>query len=148
MSNEAIGHGGCQCGAIRFRLTAAPARVYCCHCTECRRQSASAFGISALVAEGGVELLRGQPTQWSRATASGGTMACAFCPACGSRLWHRAGDVISVKGGALDETPEPSAHIWLHSKMPWVVIPEGVDQWQREPGDDFFTPAPAAPHRT
>lgn len=136
MSNDAV--GGCQCGAIRFRLTTTPRRVYCCHCTECRRQSASAFGISVLVPTDGVEMVHGQPNEWTRSTASGGEMACAFCPTCGSRLWHRSGDVTSVKGGALDETPEPSAHIWLASKMPWVVIPDDVDQWAKEPDDDFF----------
>ncbi len=130
---ESVAQGGCQCGAVRFRLTAAPSAVYCCHCLECRRQSASAFGISVLVPPGGVALLRGTPREWSRATDSGGSMVCAFCPDCGSRLWHSGGGFVSVKGGALDETPEPTRHIWTARKLPWVVIPEGVDRWPGEP---------------
>ena len=131
MSNDAT--GGCQCGAIRFRLTAAPQRVYCCHCSECRRQSSSAFGISVIVPPDGVELQRGEPKTWSRPTDSGGALDCAFCADCGSRLWHRASDCISIKGGALDTVPEPTAHIWLDSKLPWVVIPDGVRRWAQEP---------------
>lgn len=131
MSNDAT--GGCQCGAIRFRLTATPSRVYCCHCTECRRQSSSAFGISVIVPQGSVELQRGEPKEWTRPTDSGGTITCAFCPDCGSRLWHMGGGFMSVKGGALDKTPEPTSHIWLDSKLPWVVIPEGVERWTGEP---------------
>ncbi len=133
MSNNENKKGGCQCGAVRFRLTAAPQRVYCCHCTECRRQSASAFGISVIMDEGAVVLLQGTPTTWTRPTASGGVMNCAFCPTCGSRLWHAANGFISVKGGTLDDPPEPTAHIWLDSALPWVVIPEGMERWAREP---------------
>ena len=135
MSNDAgaIAEGGCQCGAIRFRLTAPPGRVYCCHCTECRRQSASAFGISVIVPPGGVTVTRGVPGEWSRPTTGGDTLACAFCPDCGSRLWHRASDCVSIKGGALDRVPDPTAHIWTGSKLPWVVIPEGVAYWEGEP---------------
>jgi len=78
MSND--GMGGCQCGAVRFRLTATPSHVYCCHCSECRRQSASAFGISVIVPVDGVEVLRGTPRDWSRPTASGDTLACGERP--------------------------------------------------------------------
>ncbi len=134
MSNNENKKGGCQCGGVRFRLTKSPSRVYCCHCTECRRQSASAFGISVIVPEGSVDLLQGEPTVWTRPTASGGAMECSFCPTCGSRLWHSANGFVSVKGGTLDETPEPTSHIWLDSKMDWVVIPDGVERWAREPG--------------
>ncbi len=131
MSNDAA--GGCQCGAIRFRLTVTPKRVYCCHCTECRRQSSSAFGISVIVPSDGMEVQRGEPQVWTRPTASGDMLDCAFCSECGSRLWHRAAECISVKGGALDNVPEPTAHIWLDSKLPWVVIPDGVERWAQEP---------------
>lgn len=137
MSNDAKsggGTGGCQCGAVRFRLAAPPERVYCCHCTECRRQSSSAFGLSVIVPPGAVAVTRGTPKEWTRPTASGGALACAFCPDCGARLWHRAGDCVSVKGGALDDPPEPTAHIWTASKLPWVAIPDGVDMWAGEPG--------------
>ncbi|KAH0848617.1 hypothetical protein FOPE_02688 [Fonsecaea pedrosoi] len=41
--------GRCQCGTVRFRTpTEKPIKWYICHCHECRRQSASAFGISAI----------------------------------------------------------------------------------------------------
>ena len=134
MSNEAR-TGQCQCGAIRFHLTAEPQRVYACHCSECRRQSASAFGISVIMDEDSVSLDQGTPKIWHRPTSSGGSMACAFCPDCGSRLWHRAGGVISVKGGSLTTPLTPTSHIWLDSKLPWVIIPEGTDQWPQEPDD-------------
>src|SRR5271167_4851648 len=38
--------GGCQCGAVRFQIAANRLVAYACHCLECQKQSASAFGIS------------------------------------------------------------------------------------------------------
>jgi hypothetical protein len=32
----AILTGGCQCGALRYALTAAPERVHFCHCRNCQ----------------------------------------------------------------------------------------------------------------
>ena len=43
--------GGCQCGAVRYEVTGPPIKLYVCHCTECQRQSGSAFGMSFICAE-------------------------------------------------------------------------------------------------
>jgi hypothetical protein len=132
--------GGCQCGAARYEVSAAPAEIYICHCRECRRQSASAFGISAIVPLAALRVVRGTPRFWSRATDSGRRLDCAFCPDCGSRLWHqRAGAgpevPISVKGGSLDEALDVSAaiHIWTSRKLPGIVIPEDATRFDEEP---------------
>jgi hypothetical protein len=132
--------GGCQCGAVRYEVTAALSAIYVCHCRECRRQSASAFGISAIVPRAALRLVRGTPRFWSRATDSGNQLDCAFCPDCGSRLWHeRAGAgpdaSVSVKGGSLDQPPDVSraVHIWTSRKLPGIVIPEGATRFDREP---------------
>jgi hypothetical protein len=36
--------GGCQCGAIRYEIASFPLLLYTCHCTDCQRQTGSAFG--------------------------------------------------------------------------------------------------------
>jgi hypothetical protein len=39
----------CQCGAVSFRTPLPkPLALYICHCSECRRQTSSAFGTSAI----------------------------------------------------------------------------------------------------
>ena len=43
--------GGCQCGAIRYEVLGAPVRLVICHCTDCQRQSSSAFGMTMVVHE-------------------------------------------------------------------------------------------------
>jgi hypothetical protein len=123
--------GGCQCGAVRYEIRGEPMSLYVCHCRECQRQSSSAFGISVIVKRSDFHLTQGEVKVWSRATDSGGTLRCAFCPACGSRVWHEgigATDTISVKGGSLDEPLDlrSACHIWTTRKLPGVVIPEGA----------------------
>ena len=75
--------GGCQCGAIRYELSHGPLQLYVCHCTECRKQSASAFGISFIVPQTALRLTQGEPRCWSRPTDTGNTLDCAFCGECG-----------------------------------------------------------------
>ena len=43
--------GGCQCGAIRYEVIGEPRQVVVCHCTDCQRQSGSAFGMTMVVDE-------------------------------------------------------------------------------------------------
>ena len=35
--------GGCQCGALRYEVSAAPVMVYNCHCTNCQKIGGGAF---------------------------------------------------------------------------------------------------------
>src|SRR6185503_6909117 len=68
--------GGCQCGAIRYRLTGEPVFLTICHCGECKRQSGSAFGMSMRMRWSDVEIT-GQPKRWVRPADSGATVTCA-----------------------------------------------------------------------
>lgn len=130
--------GGCQCGGIRYALRDAPEAVYVCHCTECRKQSASAFGISLIVRADAFELTRGAPRVWRRPTETGHRLDCWFCPACGGRVWHASSgspDVRSVKGGTLDDPPDltGAVHIFTRSRLAGVEIPAGAPCFPGEP---------------
>ena len=92
--------GGCQCGELRYEIDAEPLTIYVCHCRESQKQSA--FGLSLRVPSSGLRVTRGSARFWSRATDAGHCVKCAFCPTCGSRLWHQieGAAVVSVKAGA------------------------------------------------
>ncbi len=132
--------GGCQCGTVRYESANDPVEVYACHCRECQKQSSSAFGISVIMPRADFHVTQGTPLFWTRPTNSGGQLKCAFCPTCGSRLWHEATDegeaTISIKGGSLDTPPDLSTafHIWTSHKLAGVVIPDGAAQFPEEPG--------------
>ena len=133
--------GGCQCGGIRYAVPRLPLIIYVCHCAECRKQSASAFGISFTVTRTALRLLRGTPHYWSRQTASEHVLDCAFCAVCGSRMWHRSSghpETLNIKGGSLDEPLDlgSAVHIWTSSKLPGVVIPPGAVSFAHEPEDE------------
>jgi hypothetical protein len=130
--------GGCQCGHIRYSAPAVPEALYVCHCTECRKQSASAFGISYTVDRKSMTVFKGSPSFWSRITASGHNLECAFCSNCGSRLWHQSTGypaTLNIKAGSFDQPVDLSraTHIWLCSKLPGVIIPGGSISFEREP---------------
>ena len=48
--------GGCQCGKLRYEITAEPQLVYTCHCTDCQRLTSSAFSLGIVVAESAFRL--------------------------------------------------------------------------------------------
>ena len=129
--------GGCQCGGVRYEADTEPTDVYCCHCRECRKQSASALGISVIFPAGAMRLTAGTPSVWRQTVDNGGVKECTFCPTCGTRLWHAGNDdgTLSIKGGSLDIPPDLSAakHIWLKSKLAGVIITDGAECWDREP---------------
>lgn len=136
--NGTLLEGGCQCGAVRYTCSQAPLAVFVCHCTECRRQSASAFGISVQVPQAAFGVVRGEPRLWSRPTASGHVLDCWFCPGCGVRLWHQrrgASATLNIKGGSLDAPVDlgEAVHIWTRSRLPGVVIPDTAQQFAQEP---------------
>lgn len=130
--------GRCQCGAVRYEYASEPFALFVCHCTECRKQSASAFGLSLPLPRNGFRLTNGAPRYWLRRGGSGLVIRGAFCSDCGTRLWDEpqdAPDIVVLKGGSLDEPVDmaKAIHIWTASRLPGVVIPEGARQFAGEP---------------
>lgn len=127
--------GGCSCGQVRYRLTGAPMFVHCCHCTECQRQSGSAFAINALIETKLVEVARGAPIEANLPTESGRPHPAIRCGACGITLWSHYGGrraVSFVRVGTLDRARDvvPDVHIFTRSKVPWVRLPEGAPAYE------------------
>ena len=120
--------GGCKCGAVRFRMEAAPMITHCCHCRSCQRISGSAFGINAMVERDRLTMLEGTPEPFLG--PDDGRML--RCPACRSTLWayHRHfGEAVAFVGvGMLDEGERlaPEAHYFIRSKHPWIVLPADI----------------------
>ena len=122
--------GGCQCRSVRYVVTMEPIRVLACHCTECQRQSGSAFGMSMPIKKDSLTVT-GPTKQFTRPADSGGAVTGVFCPDCGIRIYHMvksAPDVLSLKPGTLDDTSwlRPGSFIWMKSAQGWVPVPDGV----------------------
>jgi hypothetical protein len=128
--------GGCACGAIRYKLTAAPLIVHACHCRDCQRLTGSAFVVNLWMEKRSVEASGAVPKSFRLAAGSGQHHDVFFCSACGTYVWSRyhgaPGDFLFVRAGTLD-TPEavrPDVHIFTRSKLPWLNLPEDVPAFE------------------
>ena len=125
--------GGCQCGAVRFELKEAPVVFYLCHCTECQKQSSSAFGESVRIDPAAISV-EGPRRVWER-DGSKGPMRCEFCAECGTRLFHVRQGSFNIKGGTFDDRSWmiPAGHIWTGSKQPFFAIGADEIAYERQP---------------
>ena len=112
--------GGCQCGAVRYRLEAKPKATSICHCRMCQKASGGPF-----MAFGGVRLSR---LVWTRGAprvfASSDIAERGFCGECGTPLTYRGlgSERISVTLGSLDDPDavEPAAQLGVESRLRWL----------------------------
>jgi hypothetical protein len=88
--------GGCQCGAVRFRV-ARLGRASICHCRMCQKAFGSFFG--PLVTGHGVEWTRGEPQRFQ----SSNLVRRGFCGACGTPLTYEYDGGTELAIGAFDD---------------------------------------------
>lgn len=93
--------GGCQCGALRYRLASAPTDASICHCRMCQKAFGSYFAPLAGVPVADLGWTRGELATYR----SSDPVERGFCRDCGTPLTYRvlASDRISVSIGSLDD---------------------------------------------
>jgi len=112
--------GGCQCGAVRYALYAAPDKVDICHCRMCQRAMGNFFMAEADVALDDFAWTRGEPARFE----SSAQAERYFCRRCGTPLGFRYLEEarLSVTVGSLDqpERAEPTLQYGIESRLPWI----------------------------
>lgn len=98
--------GRCQCGQVRYRVAGETVALFICHCTECQRQSASAFGMALWLRNYSKEVLGGELEAWIRTTPTGKQLVCEFCSRCGTRV--ECPELGAVARGYLVVSGEPA----------------------------------------
>lgn len=132
--------GGCQCGAVRYRITAPPLAVYNCHCTDCRRFSGATHSMSMPTKKAAFEHLKGEVTPYNKPADSGRTVPMMSCAICGTKVWNEpqaTPDILVIKAGTLDDMSwaQPVGNIWTDSKVPWVEVDESQVNFPGQPAD-------------
>jgi len=116
--------GGCQCGAVRYRLTAEP-RSSVCHCRMCQKAVGGPFAALAKVPDSAFAWTRGQPAAFRSSTAA----ERHFCRDCGTPLTfhYLDGDGIEVTTASLDDPAAwpPTMVFGTESRLPWIAILAG-----------------------
>ena len=131
-TDASIYNGGCTCRETRYRMTAKPLFVHCCHCRWCQRETGASFALNAMIEAERVQLLQGAVEVIDTPSNSGKGQTISRCPRCRIAVWSNyggAGDTVRfVRVGTLDEPDRlpPDIHIFTSSKQPWVVLPPDV----------------------
>ncbi|WP_144637960.1 GFA family protein [Bordetella genomosp. 13] len=115
--------GGCQCGAVRYALSAGPITAATCHCRDCQYSSGGAPAHALIVPADAIRVSQGQPRQYRYAGGSGREVMRSFCPDCGTPLFGSSDGVpyAVVRAGSLDD-PEafrPRVSLWTASAPSW-----------------------------
>jgi hypothetical protein len=117
--------GGCQCGAVRYRLTSAPLSVYNCHCKDCQRLSGAGWSMSMIVREADFAVT-GATVQYRRTADSGNVITMNFCAHCHGWMWNDppVPGIKVARAGTLDDIDwaVPVGNIWTDSKAAWANI--------------------------
>lgn len=118
--------GGCRCGQIHYEVRGEPIKVGLCHCTDCRKETGSAF-----LYYGDWEL-----DQFSVTGTFKTYEGRSFCPECGTRLFHVDGEGAEICLGSLDEAPtglRPSREGWIRRRETWMPPVAGAVQADTDP---------------
>ena len=127
--------GGCLCGAVRYRLSAAPSASMHCHCGNCRKASGAAMLTWLTVDAADFEWLRGEPQRYRYESEHyPGTVQRWFCAACGSQLgWHCEDDgTVDLTAGSLDDpgVVEPTYHVFTHGRVRWMKLDDDLPRYE------------------
>jgi len=123
--------GGCLCGAVRYRATAAPIRGVICHCPMCRRHSGAPALSFVHFPVRAFSWLRGAPTlyQSSKHAQRG------FCANCGGTLSMHE-DVLAermlIAVGSLDDPNRVRIddHVWTKDQISWFQIADELPRFR------------------
>jgi hypothetical protein len=119
-TRQPVATGGCQCGAVRYALYAAPEGSVC-HCRMCQKAVGGPFAALAKLTKADLAWTRGQPASFRSSSVS-----CRdFCAACGTPLTFRYLDAahMEVTIGSLDDPAAvpPLRNFGTESRLGWVA---------------------------
>lgn len=125
--------GGCQCGAMRYEFRAPLHDIAHCHCSICRRCSGAIVTTWLTVPLASFNWLKGQ----AKTYASSASCTRNFCPDCGAQLTlltTLSPDTLDITVATLDEPQHahPDRHIWVQSRLPWLILDPALPQEQQE----------------
>lgn len=116
--------GGCRCGRLRFRVTAAPIMTAVCHCTGCQRMSGGAFSTTAMIPVEGFAVVAGEPVVGG---LKGPEIHHQHCPDCLSWVFTTFGPempFLNLRAVMLDDVSwfAPFVESWTSEKLPWAEV--------------------------
>jgi hypothetical protein len=121
--------GSCLCGKVTYSSDAEPVAQAVCHCTDCQRQTGTAFSVIVGVPSDAMQI-EGADNLGSFTTVGTDTkqeVRRSFCRECGSPIMSEADalpGITFIKAGTLHDTSwlEPQLQVWTGSAQPWIPL--------------------------
>lgn len=111
--------GGCQCGAVRYHVSAVTDTSHICHCRMCQKAVGNFFAALVGVPKDALSWTRGEPATFM----SSEHVARGFCARCGTPLFYDylLGDDLALTTGSLDDPSRfpPKDQFGMEAVMPW-----------------------------
>lgn len=110
--------GGCQCGAVRFRVEGALGDASICHCRMCQKASGNFFLPLVSVGSARLTWTRGEPARFQSSNAG----QRGFCSACGTPLTYEAPDGVALAIATFDDPSgiTPTVQWGTENKLAYV----------------------------
>ncbi len=123
MSESKVGQsaritGGCQCGAVRYAISAALEDLNVCHCRMCQKAGGGPFLAFCNIARSALTFTRGKPALYASSTLA----ERGFCKDCGTPLtYQRKPDAIGITTGSLDRAEQavPTSRLARDTVLEW-----------------------------
>ncbi|MBY3132423.1 GFA family protein [Rhizobium laguerreae] len=115
---DTIKTGGCQCGAVRFRISGRLGRPSICHCRMCQKQFGGFFSALVTAPEEGMEWTRGEPSYFQSSV----NIERGFCSDCGTPMTYRHPGGLELAIGTFDDRSDlaPLIQVNYEAHLPWV----------------------------
>ena len=138
---ETQASGGCQCGAVRYHVTAVLDTSHICHCRMCQKAAGNFFAALIGVPRDAFRWTRGTPGIFK----SSDPVERGFCPTCGTPLTYDylTSKHLNITTGSLDDPAQfpPKMQFGIEGQMPWF---DTLSTVQREGTTEETMAGPAA----
>jgi hypothetical protein len=137
LDNKPLYSGGCQCGAVRFRVEGALGDASICHCRMCQKAAGNFYLPLVSVRNAKLTWTRGAPKRFRSSNAA----SRGFCGNCGTPLTYEAPDGIALAIGAFDDPAGivPTVQWGTEAKLPCI------DAMPALPGEETMANISSAP---
>jgi hypothetical protein len=128
-SNENENTATCACGNATITVRGKPGIYGVCHCTNCRRRTGSAFGVSSYFPRENVVSKTGEMREYAFHFAERNhDQVRSFCVRCGTTLFWTISTLpeqIGIAGGCFESGAlgEPSYSVTHGKKHEWIELP-------------------------
>jgi len=143
-SKEDLATATCYCGAVQLAFpTQGPGLLstFVCHCTDCRKITASMFTSAFSILDTHLTHIRGRDNLTSygqsRTITSGKLMTNYFCSTCGTLMYRVGTPGASIlRLGTVDDfnlhetNLKPKSERFVKDRVGWLCAAEGIEQFE------------------